>query len=200
VAACSGGGGSTVGPTLATARSAASTGPSSQPSAAQSPATVSTSPEATPMSSAPFTLTSSAFQEGGLIPRRNSCDGEDVSPPLAWSGGPPAAQAFAVVVTDPDARDFVHWIALDLPAVESGSLVEGASTAGTAGIQGRNSFGRVGWGGPCPPSGTHHYVFRLVALREATGLTGAPAADAALAKIDDLAIGEARLTGTYKRG
>jgi Raf kinase inhibitor-like YbhB/YbcL family protein len=152
------------------------------------------------MSSAPFTLTSSAFEDGGPIPRRYTCDGEDVSPPLAWSGVPPGSAALALVVTDPDARDFVHWATVALLPVDPGGLDEDASAAGTAGVQGKNSFGRVGWGGPCPPSGTHHYVFRLVALRETTALSGTPSADEILTKVRDLGFGEATLTGTYERG
>jgi hypothetical protein len=78
-------------------------------------------------------------------------------------------------VTDPDARGFAHWIAVDIPAASNG-LGEGASGTGVAGREGRNDFGRIGWGGPCPPSGTHRYVFDLFALSAPLGLSGTPSA------------------------
>ncbi len=131
-------------------------------------------------SSSAMRLTSAAFPDGGAIPARYGCDGRNVSPPLEWSGAPPDAKAFALLVTDPDAHGFVHWAAFDIPSSSVG-LLEGASGTGAAGREGRNDFGRQGWGGPCPPSGTHHYVFDLCAL-------------------SGRVIAEARLSGTYRRG
>ncbi len=142
-------------------------------------------------------LTSPAFDDGDAIPARFGCDGANVSPRLAWRGAPEATQGFALLVTDPDARGFVHWIALDIPATATG-LAEGASGT-AAGREGRNDFGRVGWGGPCPPSGTHRYVFELFALSTPLGLAGTPSgADVRRALIGRV-IAEARLTGTYRR-
>ena len=146
-----------------------------------------------------FELTSTAFDEGGAIPSRHTCDGEDVSPDLSWQGAPDDTVAFALLVDDPDARGFVHWVACDLPGSASGSLAEGASTAGGAPQQGRNDFGRVGWGGPCPPSGTHRYVFRLLALDRSLGLGGTPLADEVRSAAEGHVLGEAQLTGTYRR-
>jgi Raf kinase inhibitor-like YbhB/YbcL family protein len=146
-----------------------------------------------------FSLTSTAFDEGGAIPSRYTCDGEDVSPPLSWVGAPAETGALALFVDDPDANGFVHWVAFDLTASESGGLLEGVSSSPDAPPQGTNSFGRVGWSGPCPPSGTHHYRFRLIALKDTLGLNGAPRADAVLAAAQGGILGEVTLTATYSR-
>lgn len=149
----------------------------------------------------PFTLTSTAFAAGGAIPSRFTCDGADVSPDLAWSGVPDGTGALVLVVDDPDARDWVHWLVLDLPGATAGSLPRGVSTSAAAPAQGINDFGRRGWGGPCPPSGTHRYVFTLYALGSSLGLAGSPAGAAvrrALAGAKTL--GRATLQGTYRRG
>jgi Raf kinase inhibitor-like YbhB/YbcL family protein len=147
---------------------------------------------------ATFTLRSSAFAEGGPIPRGCTCDGGDASPPLEWSGAPASTTAFALLVTDPDARGFVHWVAVDLPGSSRG-LAERASGTAAAGTEGRNDFGRTGWGGPCPPSGTHRYVFELFALSSPLSLSGRPAAADVRRALAGRVTGEARLTGTYRR-
>jgi Raf kinase inhibitor-like YbhB/YbcL family protein len=143
-------------------------------------------------------LTSRAFADGTDIPRKYSCDGGDVSPPLAWTGVPADAQALVLIVDDPDARGFVHWVAFDIPATTA-ELAEGASSSDRALRQGTNSFGKVGYGGPCPPSGTHHYRFRLLAVRQRLGLSGAPTAEKVLAAAEGQVIAEATLTGLYHR-
>jgi len=142
-------------------------------------------------------LTSPAFTDGGAIPRRHSCDGPDVSPALAWTGAPAGTAAFALLVEDPDARGFVHWVVASIPGDATG-LSEGVPAAGPP-AQGRNDFGRVGWGGPCPPSGTHRYVFTLYALREKPMLTGTPTARDLRRAIEGRVLAEARLVGTYRR-
>lgn len=144
-------------------------------------------------------LTSPAFADGAAIPVRYGCDGANVSPPLAWSSAPNATQGLALLVTDPGARDFVHWVAVDIPPSSSG-LGEGASGSGAAGREGRNDFGWTGWGGPCPPSGTHRYVFDLFALSVPLGLTGTPSAADVRRALPGRVLAEARLTGTYRRG
>jgi Raf kinase inhibitor-like YbhB/YbcL family protein len=149
-------------------------------------------------SSMPLSLTSPSFSEGGPIPGRHTCDGADVSPSLAWSGAPPGTAAVALIVDDPDARGFVHWVAFDVPA-EPASLAEGASGRGAFG-EGRNDFGRSGWGGPCPPSGTHRYVFELFALDTALGLSGQPRAADLRRAMNGHVLVSARLSGTYRRG
>lgn len=147
-----------------------------------------------------MTLISPDFADGAAIPRRFTCDGDDVSPPLEWTGVPGAAVSLALIVRDPDARDFVHWVVFDLDVSATGGVQAGWSTTANAAPQGRNGFGKVGYGGPCPPSGTHHYVFRLLALDARLALHGAPTADAVLAAAEGHVLGEASLTGTYRRG
>lgn len=155
--------------------------------------------EVTTMSPAPFSLASTAFNEGGAIPRRFTCDGEDVSPDLTWSGAPDGTRALALAVTDPDARDFVHWLVYDMTGTPSGSLRAAISSSPDAPPQGTNSFGRAGYGGPCPPSGEHHYGFVLYALDGPLELTGAPRISDLHAAMDGHVLAQATLTGTYHR-
>ena len=147
-----------------------------------------------------FALSTTAFAPGGDIPARFTCDGDDVSPDVAWAGAPADTAAFALVVDDPDARGFVHWTVLDFDGVDSGSLPAGFAASPDAPQQGTNDFGRIGYGGPCPPSGTHRYVFTLYALGAPLALAGAPRADEvreALDAADVLAI--ATMEGRYSR-
>jgi Raf kinase inhibitor-like YbhB/YbcL family protein len=110
-----------------------------------------------------FTLTSTSFSEGAMIPRQHTCDGADRSPPLRWEGAPPAA-SYVLIMDDPDAPGgtFTHWVLYDIPGTRT-ELAEGEQNAGLAG---GNDFGRRGYGGPCPPRGrgAHRYFFRLSAL------------------------------------
>ena len=151
------------------------------------------------MSPEPFSLSSTAFSDGGDIPSRYTCDGENVSPDLAWRGVPDGTVALTLTVTDPDARGFVHWVAYNLTGTPEGGLPGGISTSPDAPAQGTNSFGKVGYGGPCPPSGRHRYVFVLYALDGPVELTGAPRLEAISAAIDGHVLAEASLTGTYQR-
>jgi hypothetical protein len=138
-------------------------------------------------------VTSPAFEEGGTIPTRYTCDGADISPPLSWSGAPDGARAFALLVDDPDARGFVHWAVADLTSSE---LADGA----TEGIGGRNSFRREGYGGPCPPSGSHRYVFTVFALSEPLALASGFSVDELRSAMDGKVIASGSLTATYRRG
>jgi Raf kinase inhibitor-like YbhB/YbcL family protein len=149
-----------------------------------------------PVTNSRLTLRSDAFDEGGSIPVRYSCDAEDVSPPLSWSGAPAETGAFALIVRDADAGNFVHWVLTDIPA-DVTSLPDGMGD--TVGIAGRNDFGRVGWGGPCPPSGEHHYEFTLYALTAPLQLDGAPEADEVERAFGTNLLAEAKLTGTFTR-
>jgi Raf kinase inhibitor-like YbhB/YbcL family protein len=151
------------------------------------------------MTTGPFTLTSEAFKDGGSIPAEYSCQGADHSPALEWSGVPEGTGALVLVVDDMDANDFTHWIVVDLGPTETG-LQKGIAPAADPPQQGRNDFGRVGWGGPCPPSGTHHYRFTLTAIAEPLQLETHPsrsAVDTALSGATVL--GTAVLTGLYRR-
>lgn len=116
-----------------------------------------------------MTLTSEAFTDGNVIPRRYSCDGEDVSPPLAWTDPPEGTQCFALIMDDPDAPGglWVHWVLFNVPP-QVAAIGEGGSRQVPEGaIHGTNSWGRASYGGPCPPGGTHRYYFKLYALDEA---------------------------------
>jgi Raf kinase inhibitor-like YbhB/YbcL family protein len=146
-----------------------------------------------------FVLKSPSFAEGAAIPARYSCDGANVSPALTWEGAPGGTAAFALIVHDPDARGFIHWVAFDIPGGTMGSLAEGVAAAGPP-PQGRNDFGRAGYGGPCPPGGTHRYVFTLYALASKLGLGGTPSADAVRSAMAGKILAQTALTGTYKRG
>jgi Raf kinase inhibitor-like YbhB/YbcL family protein len=115
-----------------------------------------------------FTLRSPAFEHGHAVPRRFTCDGDDLSPALEWSGTPAGTEALALMLDDPDAPSgrFTHWLVADLPAGQTG-LDEDEVPNGTA-VEGTNDFGRVGYGGPCPPRGrgAHRYEFHLYALAQ----------------------------------
>jgi Raf kinase inhibitor-like YbhB/YbcL family protein len=152
-----------------------------------------------PLPAAPRTLrlTSPAFV-AGRIPRRYTCDGSGVSPPLSWSRVPAAARSLALVVDDEDANGFVHWMALDLPPRARG-LAAGRVPPGTAETE--NSFGRRGYGGPCPPrgAGTHRYRFTLYALSRRVAAGGTPSPAAARRAIRGAALGRGELTAGYSR-
>jgi Raf kinase inhibitor-like YbhB/YbcL family protein len=149
---------------------------------------------------ATFSLTSPAFADGGAIPRRHACDGQDASPPLEWDDAPGDATSMALVMDDPDAGGFIHWVMFNVAASASGALPAGYAASPDAPPQGRNSFGRTGYGGPCPPSGTHRYAFRLLALDVMLPLAGAPSASEVLGAAEGHVLGEATLSGTYRRG
>ena len=150
-----------------------------------------------------FTLTSTAFAEGGAIPKRYTCEGEDISPPLAWSSVPKDTRSLALIVDDPDAPDpaapkrtFVHWVLYDVPP-SVGGIAEGRPPAG--GRQGRSDFGRAGYGGPCPPIGRHRYVHKLYALDTILGDLGQPTKADLEKAMQGHVLAEARLTGTYQK-
>jgi len=149
-----------------------------------------------------FKLASRAFANGEAIPKRFTCDGKNVSPPLAWTGAPAGSQSFALVVDDPDAPagTFTHWIVFNLPAGTSSLAprMTAAKLPPDAG-QGLNDFGKPGYGGPCPPSGEHRYIHHLYALD--TKLTGL--SQPRRQQIDEAlkghVLGETTLLGKYAR-
>lgn len=145
-----------------------------------------------------FVLKSPSFVEGGAIPVEHACDGRDLSPALVWEGAPAGTAAFALIVDDPDARGFIHWVTYNLPGAQTGGLPEGVSVGGPP-PQGRNDFGRAGYGGPCPPRGTHHYRFTLYALSARISLSGTPTAADVRRAVAGVFIGQAILTATYTR-
>ena len=147
-------------------------------------------------SGVPIVLSSPAFDEGDPIPARYTCDGHDVSPPLAWSDVPVGTQAFVLVVTDPDAGGFVHWVLTDIPG-DLRELPEGQGDV--MGAPGRTTWGRARWGGPCPPAGEHRYEFHIYALSRPLTLTGYPSAAEVRSAMSGLVLGEGLLTGVYGR-
>ncbi len=151
-----------------------------------------------------FLIRSPAFPYGQVIPSRYTCDGEDLSPPLSWLGLPEGTGALLLYVFDPDAPSgiFVHWVAYDLPPVLKG-LPEGVPGVPEAmGFkQARNDFGRIGYGGPCPPPGhgRHRYFFRLYALDAALGVPPGRPAREVLQAARGHVLGQAEWMGTYSR-
>lgn len=160
------------------------------------------STEPTGAGSISLELTSQAFAEGEMVPTDFTCDGVDQSPPLRWSGVPEGTQSLALVMDDPDAPagTWVHWVLFDLPADSSGlpdAVSNQAQAAG--GVHGTNSWGELGYGGPCPPSGTHRYVFRLYAADQPLGLAAGATKAQVLAALEGHTLAEAELIGTYSR-
>jgi Raf kinase inhibitor-like YbhB/YbcL family protein len=156
---------------------------------------------------ASFGLRSPSFADGAPIPIRHTCEGEDRSPALAWSGTPPGTRSLALVVDDPDAPDpkaprmtWVHWILYDLPPDAAG-LPEGVArdTLPPGTRQGVNDWKRTGWGGPCPPIGRHRYFFKLYALDALLGDLGSPPKAKLEAAMRGHVLAEARLVGTYEK-
>jgi len=151
----------------------------------------------------PFELTSPAFADGGAIPRTYTCDGQDISPMLQWSNTPPGVQSFALIADDPDAPGgvWVHWVLYDLPsgtrALPEGLPPEAALPDGSR--QGKNSWGRVGYGGPCPPGGTHRYFFKLYALDTTLNLASGATKEQLLKAMEGHSLAEVQLMGTYSR-
>jgi Raf kinase inhibitor-like YbhB/YbcL family protein len=147
---------------------------------------------------------SSAFEGGGAIPARYTCDGLDISPPLSWSPVPNGAQSLALIADDPDApgKAFVHWVIYNLPP-DTRRLPEDVPnqrTLPSGALQGMNGAGSIGYTGPCPPGGTHRYVFKVYALDTEFDLgAGATKEDVASAMEGHL-LAEGRLLGTYQRG
>jgi len=148
-------------------------------------------------------LTSPVFQEGGRIPSGYTCDGIGISPPLAWSGAPEGTKSVALIIDDPDAPRgiFTHWVIFNIPATDN-RLSENVPPSGilsNGATQGSNSGGRIGYTSPCPPSGTHHYVFHLYALDTRLNLQAGATKQDLLIAIAGHILAEAQLTGLYSR-
>ena len=152
-----------------------------------------------------FSLSSTAFKDGAAIPVTYTCDGADVSPPLAWSGVPPGTRSFALIADDPDAPagTWVHWVLYNLSAAVS-ELPENIAKVETLDLggarQGRTDFRRPGYGGPCPPPGSaHRYFFKLYALDAPLQLKPAAQKKDVEAAMEGRVLGTAQLMGTYAR-
>ena len=150
-----------------------------------------------------LTVTSTAFEDGGMIPVRHTCDGDDLSPPLGWSGIPEGTRSLALICDDPDAPmgTWVHWVVFSMPP-EAGGLSEGVPPErdlrdGTR--QGMNDFRKIGYGGPCPPGGTHRYFFTLYALDVPVALESGATKAELLKAVEGHVLARGRLMGRYSR-
>ena len=141
-----------------------------------------------------FTLISSDFQDSGKIPTQFTCHGDDTSPALSWSNAPANTKTFVLGVEDPDAPSgtFIHWVVYNIPAT-----VLGFPQGSQQGIGGLNSFRNQSYGGPCPPSGVHHYIFTLYALDTELTLASPATLDDIKKAMSSHVLGTATLTGLY---
>jgi hypothetical protein len=154
-----------------------------------------------------LTITSTAFIDGGEIPSRYTCQGDDISPPLEWPGVPETARSLVLIVDDPDAPDpkaprmtWVHWVLFNLPPDTTGlpeNTLPEDLPPGTG--QGMNSWNRTGYGGPCPPVGRHRYFHKLFVLDTVLALSGKPDARTLETAMQGHIIGQAQLVGTYRK-
>ncbi|MHC4217402.1 MAG: YbhB/YbcL family Raf kinase inhibitor-like protein [Planctomycetota bacterium] len=149
-------------------------------------------------------VTSSAFAHETPIPSRYTCDDQDISPPLAWTAGPVGTESYALIMDDPDAPGgtWVHWIAwningLELPEDEAN---EGMAESPLGQVRhGTNSWDRIGYGGPCPPTGTHRYYFKVYALDRQLDLASDATKQALVAAMESHILAHGELMGTYAK-
>jgi Raf kinase inhibitor-like YbhB/YbcL family protein len=155
----------------------------------------------------PLTLTSDAFAHGQSIPAKYTCVGRNISPALSWGEPPAGTQSFALIMEDPDAPGgtWVHWVLYNIPA-STRSLPENLPVTGKnvpegqgLPFTGKNSWGDIGYGGPCPPSGTHRYFFKLYALDETVGLLPGANMGELLKAMQGHTLGEGELMGTVSK-
>ena len=152
---------------------------------------------AQPLTTQDMKISSSAFEHNKDIPSKYTCDAEDVNPELHFAGVPSSAKSLALIVDDPDApaKVWVHWTLWNIPADATGI----AENSAPAGVQGTTDFGRTGWGGPCPPSGTHRYFFKLYALDMELQLESTATKPDLLKAMEGHILKEAELIGLYER-
>ncbi len=161
-------------------------------------------PTKTNQQAAKIELSSAAFANGQSIPKKYTCDGEDVSPPLKWTNAPKETKSFALISDDPDAPagTWVHWVIFNIPADVSElkeNLPKTESVLGKA-KQGINDFEKIGYGGPCPPSGSpHRYFFKLYALDTELNLSGNVKKEDLVKAMQGHILAEGQIIGTYQR-
>jgi Raf kinase inhibitor-like YbhB/YbcL family protein len=150
-----------------------------------------------------FMITSTAFKHEGMIPKQYTCDGADISPQLAWSNVPDSTKSFALICDDPDAPvgDWVHWVLYNLPADtrEIKEKIANDAKLPNGARHGTNDFRKYGYGGPCPPGGTHRYFFKLYALDSMLTLTSKATKKDLLEAMKGHILGQAELMGKYSR-
>ncbi|HXK40434.1 MAG TPA: YbhB/YbcL family Raf kinase inhibitor-like protein [Candidatus Paceibacterota bacterium] len=144
-------------------------------------------------------IESSAFTSGGIIPKQYTCEGDDINPPLAISDPPAGTASFALIMHDHDAPggDFAHWLMWNIDASVR-EILEGTTPAGA--LEGMSDFGNPGWGGPCPPAGTHSDEFHIYALDRMLDLPAGGTKDELRDAIRDCTLEEASVTGLYTKG
>lgn len=154
-----------------------------------------------------LSITSPAFSAGGAIPAVHTCEGDDTSPRLEWTGSPAGTKSFALVVDDPDAPDpakpqrvWVHWVLYDIPA-DATALPEAVkpNTLPKGTLEGTNDWNRTGYGGPCPPIGRHRYFFKLYALDTTLGDLNSPRKKELEQAMQEHILAEAQVIGTYQK-
>ncbi len=151
-----------------------------------------------------LSITSTAFKEGGKIPDRYTCQGQDISPPLTWSKPPEGTQSFALIMDDPDAPGgvFTHWVIFNIPS-DSRGLPEAVPTQDklpSGAVQGKNDFSRIGYSGPCPPPGrAHQYKFTLYALDQPSDLKAGVSKKQILNAMQGHVLAQCQLMGVYQR-
>ena len=153
-----------------------------------------------------MTITSSAFAQNASIPKLYTCEGKDISPPLAWSGAPANAKSLVLIVDDPDAPDpaapqmtWVHWVVYNLPPGSTG-LPEAVKALPAGTLEGLNDWQRTGYGGPCPPIGRHRYFHKLYALDRVLPDLGKPTKQKLEQAMKGHIIAQGQLIGTYQKG
>lgn len=148
-------------------------------------------------------ITSTAFEEGGMIPRKYTCQGEDISPPLSWDSVPDGTKSIALISDDPDAPvgTWVHWVLYNLPADtrELSENIPPQETLPNGAKHGMTDFGRIGYGGPCPPSGTHRYYFTIYALDIKIDLDAGATKKQLLKAMEGHILAHGQLMGRYKK-
>lgn len=154
----------------------------------------------------PFTLASPVLEADNMVPTTYSCNGKDISLPLAWGEPPQGTQSLALIMDDPDAKTvagiiWIHWVIFNIPP-QTRNLAENIPKIGTlpdGSLQGKNSFGRIGYGGPCPPSGLHHYFFKLYALDTILNASPGAASGAIIVKISGHILAQTELVTVYRK-
>ncbi len=141
-------------------------------------------------------MASTAFSSGGAIPATYTCQAENDSPALSWSNLPQGTKSLALLVTDRDAKGFAHWVVYNIPPAVTGSAEQGSPEGGT---QGTNGFGKAGYRGPCPPSGNHHYLFTLYALKDMLQLPDGANAEQVEQAMKGKILARGQLIGTYEK-
>ena len=149
-------------------------------------------------------LKSTAFEDGERIPARFTCEGENISPGLTWSGAPEGTRSLALIVDDPDAPGdvFTHWVIFNIPADSRGlaEAIPAENQLASGALQGRTDFGRIGYGGPCPPPGSpHHYRFTLYALKKQLEPAAGASKQQVLNAMQGHILAQAQLFGIYQR-